>query len=55
MLRGPIAGFYPYPFLDVSKLGYTQAFINIIGIVIAFLFVSAIFIAATRIIRPAKK
>jgi len=55
MLRGPIAGFYPYPFLDVSKLGYTQAFINIIGIVFAFLFVSAIFIAATRITRPAKK
>ncbi|HSB94108.1 MAG TPA: Pr6Pr family membrane protein [Flavitalea sp.] len=54
-LRGPIAGFYPYPFLDVTKLGYTQAFINIIGIVIAFLFISAIFIAATRIIRPTSK
>jgi hypothetical protein len=55
MLRGPIAGFYPYPFLDASKLGYTQAFINIVGIVFAFLFVSAIFIAATRIIQPVKK
>jgi hypothetical protein len=54
-LRGPVAGFYPYPLLDVSKLGYTQAFINIIGIVVAFLFVSAIFVAATRIIRPREK
>jgi hypothetical protein len=54
-LRGPMAGFYPYPFLDVSKLGYTQAFINIIGVVVAFLFVSAVFIAATRIITPIKK
>lgn len=54
-LRGPVAGFYPYPFLDVSKLGYTQAFINIIGIVVAFLFVSAIFVAATRIIRPRER
>ena len=54
-LRGPVSRFYPYPFLDVSKLGYTQVFINIFGIVFAFLFVSAIFIAATRIIRPREK
>jgi hypothetical protein len=52
LLRGPVAQFYPYPFMDVNKLGYTQAFINIFGVVIAFLFVSGIFIAATRIIKP---
>lgn len=49
LLRGPLASWYPYPFIDVEKLGYTQVLTNIVGVVLAFLFVSGIFIAATRI------
>ena len=54
LLRGPIAGFYPYPFMNVDQLGYTQVFINVAGVIVAFIFISAIFVAATRIIRPTK-
>src|SRR6476469_3336454 len=52
LLRGPLAGFYPYPFIDVDKLGYTQVLLNISKMIVAFLFVSAVFVAATRIIHP---
>jgi hypothetical protein len=34
---GAVSGWYPYPFVDVPKLGYPQALLNIAGLVLAFL------------------
>ena len=35
-IRGEMTGQYPYPFIDVSRLGYTRVLMNSIGLVIAF-------------------
>lgn len=32
-LHGAVAGFYPYPFLNVSQLGYEQVLANIAGLI----------------------
>jgi hypothetical protein len=48
MIRGSFAAFYPYPFLDVVKLGYQKVLINILGVLFVFIAVSAIFIFITN-------
>lgn len=42
LLRGNASGFYPYPFINVSKLGMQRALINSLGV--AFLFVIVSFV-----------
>ncbi|MDP1556234.1 MAG: Pr6Pr family membrane protein [Hyphomonas sp.] len=36
LARGAGDGFYPYPFIDVSQIGYPRAFLNIAGLTGAF-------------------
>jgi hypothetical protein len=48
LLRGPSSGFYPYPFVDVSKIGYPKTFTNSIFLFIAFLILSLVFIALDK-------
>lgn len=45
MVRGPVAGWYPYPFLDPANGGYGQVAIVVVAITIGFLVVSAITVA----------
>jgi hypothetical protein len=49
LLHGAIAGFYPYPFLNVTRLGYEQVFMNIAGLVVAFVVLMLILLAITRL------
>lgn len=44
-LRGSFSGFYPYPFLHVGQIGFTNALINAAGIAIVFIVMSMLFIA----------
>jgi hypothetical protein len=44
-IRGSFSGFYPYPFLNVIKIGFNQALINSLYVTIAFFAVSLLFIA----------
>jgi hypothetical protein len=37
LLRGPVAGWYPYPFLNVNSLGLSQVLINAGLVLLAFL------------------
>jgi hypothetical protein len=37
--RGVLDGFYPYPFVDVSKIGWPQTLLNSAGLFVAFLLV----------------
>ena len=37
LLHGAASGWYPYPFLDVSELGYPRAILNIIWLTLVFL------------------
>ncbi len=47
-IYGKISGFYPYPFIDVNKIGYHQVLINSGMLAVCFLIVSWIFIAITK-------
>lgn len=35
LLRGAITNIYPYPFLDVARLGYDQVVLNALGLMAA--------------------
>ena len=48
LLRGAVAGYYPYPFVDVTKLGYEKVFLNCGMVLIAFLFFSALLVTVGR-------
>lgn len=44
LLRGIPSSFYPYPFIDVEKIGYSKTFINSSGMLLAFLAISILFL-----------
>jgi hypothetical protein len=44
LIRGAVSGYYPYPFIDVNTLGYPRVFLNGLGLIIAFLLLSGIFV-----------
>ncbi|WP_446730969.1 Pr6Pr family membrane protein [Pseudomonas sp. CFBP 13710] len=48
LLRGQSIGVYPYPFLDVSKLGMGQVWLNALGVLMAFLGCSVLVLAVDR-------
>ena len=48
LIRGAFSGVYPYPFMDVGALGYVVVFKNGIGMLLGFIAVALIFIAAGR-------
>ena len=42
LVRGPIVGgFYPYPFLEVDRLGYARVLANVVVVAVLFFLVSA--------------
>lgn len=49
LTRGALSGFYPYPFIDVNSLGYSKVFLNDIGLIIAFLLLSLLFVAIGKL------
>ena len=48
LLRGHLLGVYPYPFVDVEKLGYAQTFINASGILAGFVAVALLVVLLDR-------
>jgi hypothetical protein len=50
LIRGAFSGYYPYPFLDVTKLGYPQTLLNSAFIAIAFFIVALIFVGIDKLI-----
>ncbi|MDQ2720798.1 MAG: Pr6Pr family membrane protein [Bacteroidota bacterium] len=44
LFRGDISGFYPYPFIDVGKIGYNKVLFNSGILTLSFLLVSFLFI-----------
>jgi len=47
-IRGAFSGFYPYPFLDVSAIGYGTALINAAGVAVLFIGMSLLLIWISR-------
>lgn len=48
--RGAQSGFYPYPFINVTVLGYPQVLLNSIALTGGFLLISVIFVALGRLL-----
>ncbi len=48
LVRGAVSGYYPYPFLDVVKLGYAKVLMNSLGLASAFILLSLAFIAVDK-------
>jgi MFS family permease len=48
LLRGHVLAVYPYPFIDVEKLGYPQVFINAGGLLAGFVLISVVLIGFDR-------
>jgi hypothetical protein len=46
--RGHLLAVYPYPFIDVDKLGYPQVFVNAGGLLAGFVLVSLLVIGLDR-------
>ena len=49
LLSGAFSGFYPYPFINVTQLGYIKVFINAFFITIVFIMVSCLFIGIGKL------
>jgi hypothetical protein len=47
--HGALTGWYPYYFVNVSQLGYAQSFLNIAGLVLAFLALDFLLVAIDRV------
>lgn len=54
MLRGEFSGFYPYPFLNVSKIGFQQSIINISIILIVSLILMSFLIFVGKKLKSIK-
>jgi hypothetical protein len=48
LVRGSFSGFYPYPFSNVSHLGYPKVFINSAKIISASLLISLLFVGVGK-------
>ena len=48
LIRGSFSGFFPYPFIDISKLGLNRALINAVGLTGVFLVTSLVFVAISK-------
>lgn len=49
LTRGTLFGWYPYPFINASKLGYPSVLLNVVLLFVAFGAVGAILIAIDRL------
>lgn len=50
LVHGHLTAFWPYPFVDVGKLGQQAVMINMAGFVLVFLVLGLIFIALDRLL-----
>lgn len=49
LIRGHFSGFYPYPFVDVSILGFSKVLLNSFWIFLLFVFLFLVFITISRL------
>lgn len=54
LIRGHFVGWYPYPFLNVTQLGYAHVFLNAGFVVVAFLLFGALLIWADGLLKKEK-
>ncbi len=52
LVHGAATGWYPYPFLDVSELGYPHTLLNVAGLIAVFLALVVALVAIGRRLGP---
>lgn len=53
--RGALSGFYPYPFVDVAKLGLQKVLVNGFFLLLLFLIFSALYVTIGKLIERTKR
>jgi hypothetical protein len=53
LARGLANGFYPYPFMNVTSLGYGRVLVNAIGLLAGYFLIAASLTVLDRVRRPA--
>jgi hypothetical protein len=59
LVHGALSGFYPYPFMNVTKRGYPAVVLTMVEMSLAFMVVALVFVALSRVrakvalVRPA--
>ena len=48
LVHGALSGFYPYPFVNATNLGYARVFENILGFIVFFSLVGSIYVLVDR-------
>jgi hypothetical protein len=51
LTRGKISGFYPYPFMDIGKLGFNKVLLNSCILLIVFLAFSFLFVGIGKLMK----
>jgi hypothetical protein len=46
--RGHLLAVYPYPFIDVERLGYPQVFVNAGGLLVGFVVIALLLMGIDR-------
>ncbi len=54
-IRGSVTGWYPYPFIDVSKIGYTNFLLNSFYMLVFFVVLNLVFIGIDKMIAKQRK
>ena len=50
LLRGAVAGIYPYPFIDVARIGWAETLTNAVAIALAFVGAGFAFVVLDRLL-----
>jgi hypothetical protein len=48
LIRGEVVGTYPYPFIEVDRLGYSQVLVNAVMVLVGFVVISLVLVAVDR-------
>jgi hypothetical protein len=51
LVHGAYSGFYPYPFVNVNRLGYEQVFMNLAGLIVASVCLLLVLVGVGRLRR----
>jgi hypothetical protein len=49
LIRGLLSGFYPYPFIDLTKITYQEALVNAGAVLVGFLVVSLLLVGVGKL------
>jgi hypothetical protein len=49
LIHGALSGFYPYPFMNVTKRGYPAVVLTMVEMSLAFALVALVFVALSRV------